>query len=233
MRITEDPEFKAQLIRKITEREFSERTGIHCSDLCYCLNKQVLRRLRRPEEEHTILLFSLGWATQRWLTGQNTDIPEMEVDGITVTCDALMSPDGGKSYQAPWELKCTFQSSAKPIEENTAWIHQIMAQCYVTNSLVAWLSRLEVMGNWKSVFGKKEEKGLPENEKPTLHAYRLEFTQQELDDNWEWLKARSIEFQKLLGGRKPLPKCIALPQLQGWECQYCPVEYKKLCEEAQ
>ena len=121
----------------------------------------------------------------------------------------------------PFELKATFQSSNKDIMENTHWIRQLMAQAYVTKSLVAYLSRFQLMGNWKSIFGKKEEKSLPENRKPTLHAYQLDFTQAELERNWAWLKERRDLFQSLLDGAPMLPKVISIPSGQQWECSYC------------
>jgi len=121
----------------------------------------------------------------------------------------------------PYELKATFQSSSRDIEENGHWIKQIMAQCYVQGSLIAYLTRLEIMGNWKSIFGKKDEKALPENKKPTLTAYHFEFTQGELDRNWAWLKERRDLFQQLLNGAALLPKVVALPSGQAWECDWC------------
>ncbi len=239
MKITEDLEFKARLIKWIAEREFSERVGIHCSDLIYCVNKQAFRRLNPlPDDEHELLLFSLGWATQRWLTSKLEDATTIEVDGIQVTPDvftgislSLKPPRSAVvGITAPWELKCTYQSSQKPIEENMAWMKQLMAQCYVTKSNVAWLSRLEIMGNWKSVFGKAEEKIKAENQKPTLHAYRIEFTEEELKENWVWLRWRRELFLDLLDGKvKVLPKKTALPTEQEWECQYCRKEYKEIC----
>jgi hypothetical protein len=227
MRIVEDLEFKKQILTAIAQREFKERTGVHCSDLLYCLNKQILRRLNPKEStEHQVLLFSLGWATQRWLTGKSEDEETIVKDGIQVTRDCM-------NGNIPWELKATFQSSAKAIEENDSWLAQIKAQCFVTGQTVANLSRLEIMGNWRSVFGKKEEKGLPENQKPTLHAYRLEFTQEELIDNWTWLLSRAELFKDILKRRlddpnEPLlPPPLALPIGHEWECDQC--EYRKEC----
>jgi len=215
MEIIEDREFRQELLQKIERREFKERTGVHGSDLIYCLNKQALRKLNPLDvSDSELLLFSLGWSTQRWLTGQDEDEPEKEVDGIIVTCDALYETK-------PWELKCTFQSSNKPIAENVHWIRQIMAQCYITGTKVAYLSRLEVMGNWKSIFGKKEEKKLPENRKPTLHAYRLEFSTSELLANWLWLKARRSLYLKVLESGELLPRVQALASGQEWECGWC------------
>ena len=231
MKITEDGAFRRELLKKMEEREFSERTGIHQSDLVYCLNKQAIRKSRPVENtDREKLLFGLGYATQRWLTGQDQDEPEKEVDGIIVTLDA-------HKEGTPWELKCTYQSSSRPIEESVHWIKQIMAQCYVTGTTTAYLSRLEIMGNWKSVFKPKgfkdwseEDKFLyeEENQKPTLHAYRLEFTQDELDRFWIWLRERRDLFKVLVEDGVLLPKAVALASGMNWECSFC--SYRAECE---
>jgi len=224
LKIVEDAEFRAGLLKKIADREFSERTGVHCSDLIYCLNKQAIRRLHpEPSEDSETLLFSLGWATQRWLTGKDEDEESRVVDGIIVTCDAVIET-------CPWELKASYQSSNKDISENLAWVRQIMAQCYVLESTTAYLSRLEIMGDWKSVFKPKdyklwnaEEKLVfdKEHSKPALHAYKLEFTREELDKNWEWLKERRDMFQELLDGAPLFPRLAALAPGMAWLCGYC------------
>lgn len=227
MEVSEAPEFRQALIKKIAEREFAERTGTHCSDLLYCLNKQALRRRLgdQPTEQDT-LLFSLGWATQRWLSHKWTDEAPIEMDGILVTCDAnamsiLANPNTVTMFFIPWELKCTYQSSSKDIMDNPAWIRQIMAQCYVQNIATAVLTRFELMGNWKSVFGKKGEKDLPENGRPSLHAYTFKFTSEELAQNWDWLRNRKVMFEALLAGGELLPKILAIPSGQSYECDWC------------
>lgn len=220
MDIRKDEQFRAELITKIAEREFSERTGVHQSDLVFCLTKQALRKLEPSETaEHTMLLFSLGYATQRWLTGQDKDVPEKIVDGITVTLDA-QTPEGN-----PWELKATYQSNSKPIEDSIHQIRQVMAQCYVTGTTFGYLTRLEIMGNWK--FNKKGEDKL-ENRRPTLTAFKLSFTQRELDDFWKWLKMRRDLYLGILETKKMLPKSEALASGMNWECGFC--EYKGRCK---
>ncbi len=96
MNITEDAQFRSYLLKQIEEREFSERTGVHCSDLIYCLNKQALRRItgEKPTEQE-LLLFSIGWSTQAWISGKFIDVPEVEVDRIKVTLDASVCPECG------------------------------------------------------------------------------------------------------------------------------------------
>ena len=254
MNITEDKDFRSALLKKIEQREFHERKGIHQSDLVYCLNKQALRRTHPVvNTDADLLLFSLGWSTQRWLTGQDEDEAEREVDGIIVTLDAR-APSGKKIFKKfgctdieievdemiPWELKCSYQSSTRPVEENVAWLKQLMAQCYITGHLSARLSRMEIEGNYKGLFGKKildeqgntigNEKDLETSRRPTLSAWRFDFTAEELQRNWAWLIDRKEKFETLLQTGTLLPKIVAIPSGQDYECDRC--SYKgNLCKE--
>ena len=227
MEVTRDLEFERYILDKIRKREFQERTGIHCSDLIYCLNKQAIRRiLNTPSEDDEVLLFSLGWSTQRWLSGRIEDEPEVEVDGIKVTLDALY-------LDCPWELKASYQGSERDVTENLPWVKQLMAQCYACGTpdyasehYTARLSRFEIMGNWKWVFGKKEEKLLAK--RPTLSAWRFQFTRQEVVNNWLWLLDRAELFKGILATKVLLPKAIAMYSGTEWQCQYC--KSPELCE---
>lgn len=224
MKITKDNEVRLEIIDKMNSLGFGERGGIHQSDLNYCLNKQALRKIRpTPNTEHESLLFGLGLATQDWITGKTGDEEEVELDGIIVTCDSTWN-------DCPWELKCTYQSSTKPIEDNPHWIRQIMAQCYVTGKTTAYLSRLEIMGNWKWVYRPSkadkiqalvEEFGENWDEHPQLHVYRLEFSQPELERNWGILQERRAAFIKILETQVLLPKAQALAPGGAFECDYC------------
>lgn len=222
MKIERDETFRDTLLEKIRVREFSERTGTHGSDLIFCLNKQALRHLKGDDhDDATLLLFSLGLSTQAWLTGKPSDAPSIEVDGISITPDEYLE-DG-----TPWELKATYKSSRGEIDDSVHWIKQIMCQCYVTHTTTAKLSRLEIMGNWK--FNKKGEKPNPENRRPTLSAYSLEFTQGELDRNWKWMLGRKELFEHILETGELLPKPVALASGMGFECDYC--TFRDYCEE--
>jgi len=130
------------------------------------------------------------------------------------------------------ELKATYQSSNRPIEDNIHWVRQIMCQCYVQGTTEAYLTRFELMGDWGAIFPKgktKEEKATYKalHPRPTLHAYKLSFTQEELDKNWQWFKDRRELFVKMLETKELLPKVVALPPGGSWECGYC--GYKEEC----
>lgn len=224
MEVYDSPEARAEIIRRIREREFTEeRTGIHQSDLNYCLNKQLLRRTNPIDDpaknEQDLLIFSIGWATQRWLTGKDEDEAPIELDGIIVTLDSVL-------FGVPWELKGTYQSSNKPILENVHWIRQVMAQCKVRNVTEAYLSRFELLGDWGSVYPKgKTPKEREENrrasKRPDLHVFRFVFTPTEIEGNWEWLKSRRAVFAQMIETNNLLPRISALAPNGEYECDYC------------
>lgn len=235
MIIKPDEEFRQKLISDIANREFRVRSGVHSSDLIYCLNKQALRKVLddKPTEDE-VLIYSVGWASQRWLTGTFDPDTEYTLDGITVTPD--MEYAG-----SPWELKATYASSSKDIMEQTHWIRQIMAQCKVTGTTTARLSRLELMGDWKMNPPKDWAEAHPKEpyiwKHPTLSAYYLEFTPEEVDLNWAWMRLRHSLFLPLWGmlENSPqimwsdilVPRVSALAPGQTWECGYCKYKNKE------
>jgi len=231
MNITRDLEFETYLVEWIKTREAKEREGTHQSDLLICLNESALRRLKPIEPTRAELLrWGRGYATQRWLTGSLEDEPTVAVNGIQVTPDALWQ-------DAPWELKDTDQSSTKTIEENPYWVHQCMNQCYVLGTTTARLSRLENMGNWKWVYRPKDpvkiaalvaQFGEDWAEHPTISAWKLEFTQEELDRHWQWMLGRKQQFEEILRTSILLPKAKSLASGVEWKCGYC--KYTSECE---
>ena len=228
-----DPSVHVVSVRPVGLKEvvtIETTSGTYCAEGFWahnCLNKTLLKKLNpRPETDQETLLFGMGWMTQRWLTGQDKDIEEKEVDGIIVTCDAL-DPLG-----MPWELKATYQSANKPILENPHWIRQIMAQCKVIGTTTAYLSRYEIMGDWGWVFPKgstPEEKkaNKAKSDRPTLHTYRLYFTKAEINRNWEWFRGRRSLLMMMLDDNTLRTKPIVLPPGQAWECDWCEFRVKE------
>ena len=229
MEIIVDKIFQHKLIQTIETREFHERTNVHSTDLSWCINKQALRKLEpTPNTEKETLLFSVGFMAQRWVVGIEHDVPEITVDGITTTLDALVCPKcwkvstellcscGGKSV--PLEFKATYQSSNRPIEDNLSYIRQVMSQCYVTNTTEAYISRLCLMGDWK----------IKEGNRPILDAFHFTFKPEELNRWWAVMLERRDLFLGILETGNLLPLGVALLPGQEYECNFCP--YKDRCK---
>lgn len=172
--------------------------------------------------------------SQRWLTGKDEDAPTVEVDGIQVTPD-----EWDCVRRAVWELKATYQSASRPVEESQNWMRQLMSQCHVMKTKVAYLTRFCLMGYYRradkaapeTILKNEEQFGSDWADRPTLHAYRLEFTKEDLERNWDWMKRRRDLYLEILETKKLLPKIVALDSGSTYECQYCP--YVEECEECQ
>jgi len=77
---------------------------------------------------------------------------------------------------------------------------------------------MELMGDWK----------IRDGNRPTLSAYKLEFSQEELNKNWEWFKNRKLLYETVLETSELLPKILALPPGGSYECSWC--HYKDQCK---
>jgi len=125
------------------------------------------------------ILIGLGWERQYVdLLPDVVDHPsEIEYDGV------YMSPDGESlSFIYKWvkvihEFKSTYKST-KTVGDLTSqfmWLSQIKSYCKATDTLFAELHVLFLNGDYSYPM------------KPMLKKWRIEFTQQEIDDNWRLL----------------------------------------------
>jgi hypothetical protein len=225
MEIYKDEEAKHEILRRMQTTDFQNRTGIHQSDLVFCLNKSYLRRVcPKPPKESEILRWGRGIASQRWLTQKLEDEPTVELDGIQVTPDALWG-DGNI-----WELKDTDSSSTKEITDSVHYVRQLLNQCKVLGKTTARLSRLFNMGNWKWVYRPKDpvkiqalidQFGADWDAHPTLDVTRFEFTQAEIDANWDMMRDRRDLLVKLIGDGQLIPRAQAQMSGMDWECSDC------------
>jgi hypothetical protein len=105
---------------------------------------------------------------------------EVELDGV------LMSPDGlNMTDEALEEFKCTWMSSRHgivdlygyPNQKFQHWFWQMKAYCYALGCRKAILTVLFVNGDYDRANGMN----------PQLKRYRIEFSEEELVENWSML----------------------------------------------
>lgn len=155
-------------------------------DAAYAEDLSLVEVSGRQEEwwanlpESTRLKMSMGLAWEDWYVPQLQTVAyhpgEMEVEGVYMTHD-------GESLDVVWsqgdhclhEVKLTYKSTKTvgDLETQWMWVSQCKGYCKGLNTLVAYLHVLFVCGNYK----------FPIN--PQLKVWRIEFTQEEIDDNWE------------------------------------------------
>jgi hypothetical protein len=121
---------------------------------------------------------------------------EVTVDGISMTTDAIsVSPD-----MAVHEFKCTWKSMrhATNIEGSTKlwqWLVQTKGYCKGWNTTRAYWHIMWVNGDYS----------YSETGGTSYRIYKLDFTRQEIEDNWSMLK----NYTKIENGRRVLINAIS------------------------
>lgn len=217
---------KADGLRELIMTPFKKRRfrlGLHQSDISFCLRKPFFQKASPEHEDGTAVMFMAGRGHHSLLEEavlkETIGINEhsIERDGIWVTPDVILGPvpEVGAKGNEPIEIKSTRKSSRKSIEEERYWIRQLIAECKVTDSTVGFLAILYLMGDYQRPT------------KPELHAYRFEFTQNEIDEWWQLLLANKATYEKYLEKGEPVPVEEAI--MYTWECGYCDI--RNLCTE--
>lgn len=156
--------------------------GILTPDVTEELSLSDVREIKDPTAILRILL-GLAWEEKYIsLIGDVDDHPrEMELQGVYMTHDgeSVSCVLGCNHYMLVChEVKCTWKSArtvASALEQQHMWMWQIKAYCKALNTRFAMLHVLFVCGDYSYPI------------KPTLRKWLLEFTQEEIDQNWEML----------------------------------------------
>jgi hypothetical protein len=138
------------------------------------------------------------WYIPRILAKYNVvDHPrEMKYEGIYLTHDGeelsvTVTEQGYRSLWRVHEVKCTYKSTRTTgnlnSPKNFMWLAQIKAYCIARGTRYAVLHIMHVCGNYSYPMS------------PLRKTYELEFTQHELDCNWNMLK----EYKELWLMRNP------------------------------
>jgi hypothetical protein len=101
---------------------------------------------------------------------------DLECDGIYCNPDGLgYDPEDGKTPVVE-EYKCTWRSMRKPPTDDPRWMMQIKAYCHVLGTRIAVMYICYLMGDYKG-------------SGPQSRAFRIEFTEQEIEENWNTILA--------------------------------------------
>lgn len=184
------------------------RDSIHLSTLVYCLTRSFIDHVDpiAPTEEE-LMLFAIGYGLQDVMTPENTETPTFEQDGVTFRPDFMLKLNG----DAYAEIKTTRMSTARP-ELPETWYEYIKGGCYMRGVEKYYLSILHLMGNYKPPF-------------PQIRSFTLEFTEDELQFNWDYLMARKRVFDEAIQTNTPPTQFM---YCKDWECKNC--RYKLQCD---
>ena len=217
MIFTRNEPLEQELLQEIDDSMYDgDRAQPSVSGMIYCLTRTFYENnlilpnekgeLRVKHTDEQILLFITGLGLEKTiLTGRQ--ISEAgETEGIQWHVDHYGLDD--KFI----EVKSTRGSSKTSDDISDGWKRQILAYFYVKGISEGDLAILHLMGSYNPPF-------------PQFRVWHLEADQQEIVENWEWIKARAEVYKQAVAtGEAPTPYKFNMD----WECKNC--NWKGLCE---
>jgi hypothetical protein len=172
--------------------------GIHVSNLIRCIATESgildakwaeelsLVDVRQISDPVAILRISIGLAWEDFYVNLLEDVAdhpgEMELDGIYMTHDgesvSVIATEGKKQMVTVChEFKATYKSTntVGDLKTQWMWLTQVKAYCKALRTRHAMLHVLFLCGDYKYPIS------------PQLKVWQVEFTQEEIDDNWTLL----------------------------------------------
>ena len=185
---------------KLPPSRIARSKGIHVSSIIRCIAQETgilapeyyeelsLSDVREIKDPVAVLRMCIGLAWEEWYiptlaeSGVIDHPGEMKLSGIFLTHDAeslsvIITEAGTKTALVVHEVKSTYKSTRTVGDLSTEWmwLSQIKAYCKALGTRFAMIHVLFLCGDY----------GYPI--KPVLKCWQLEFTQQEVDDNWQLL----------------------------------------------
>jgi len=215
MRRVENPELKRKILNHLADlyKIKEVREPNHLSSYIYCRTKGFFdqKQAIEPTDEE-VMLFAIGYGLQDVLTPKDARAELYEFEGIIYRPDMTMTKGEFEKLQ---ELKTTRKSARDHyIDEriSVTWLAYMMGGCRIRNTNQYDLVVLYLMGNYAPPF-------------PQLYADTFYFTDEEIEENWQTIKANKKVLDDALADNKP-PTPFA--HCYDWECKNC--RYKLLCE---
>lgn len=203
MELNVNPAMREWVLDRLTSEYRTPKPTPHSTQLIYCLTNSYYELYDPlPLTERELLLFSVGFGMERVLLGKTKDSP-LKVDGIYVSPDFMMV-EGEWGELKTTRMKPPAHGAEMPLPEG--WVKQIKAYCHCIGVTHYNLAVLHVI-------------------QPALTTWRLDFTPEELLENWEWIKYRLATLVGYIGDVEPP---IPFTYNMEWECGYC--NYRPRCE---
>lgn len=188
-----DPQLREDALQALRDEYKMDvtRPGLHQSALANCLTKAYFDKTAfLPPSNRQVGIFVVGFAFERVLLAREMDRPEsFEVDGITLSLDT-------KNLFGPADLKTTRKSEngrkgEDGFQPSSSWPIQFKSYRY-------GLNRTGDVGYDFGVIVLHLISG-------EVTAWRYVFTQQELEENWDWLLSRKRQLEWMLAHEDPQP----------------------------
>ena len=189
----------------MAEIEDPSRKDQHPSvtDLIYCLTKSYLdmKQDKIVHTRQTKLFFTIGLGLEKAMLVARRDTPTNgQHDGIWYHLDSL-------DHDNLIEFKSTrVKAGTEPEKLPEGWMKQIKSYLKTQGQTKCSLVVLHII-------------------QPEIICWDIEFSQEEIDEQWAWLQNRKAEWEVYVGnGEVPRPFTFNEP----WECLRC--SYKFFCD---
>lgn len=187
----------------------------HTSELIYCLTRSYLNRVDSlPPTDQETMLFATGLGLEQLLLRPHRQGEEGWLDGIYWRADWVKYEEG------LGEFKSTRMSAKKELGDiPVTWQRQVLSYMKAKGTREIILMVMHLMGNYAPPF-------------PSVRVQRGHATQEEIDQNWEWMKQRRDIYMDHLE-RKVIPKQFTYNE--DWECDppSAPCKYLFICQARQ
>lgn len=197
--------FTTELMQDFGKRALEEREGIHASDLDLCLAKSYWRKTDpiAPTIDQ-LLLFAIGFALQYIILGKAAETELGPVDSISMTVDGIINDEH------VIEFKVTRRSLNKfNLKEQGSWLRRTMMYCYAAGRQKAYVTVLFLQGDYKPP-------------RPMIESWELEFSGEELYENWQEMLGRKATLEKALWEPMTSELLADLSYTrEDWECEKC------------
>lgn len=181
----------------------------------YCRTKAFLDQKSAVEpSDQEVMLFALGYGLQDVLTPPIAEAPIYEQDGIVYRPDMVFKLPASE-VEILTELKTTRKSAKYHFMEDSlpeTWLDYMKGGCYLRKTSRYDLVILYMMGDYHPPF-------------PDIYAETDEFTDEEIQENWQKILARKVVLDDSLSTNtppEPFKNCY------DWECKYC--RYQLVCQ---
>lgn len=200
---TRNPQVEQELLRRLRIKYLKPREeGIHVSELYRCLtasywNKSEEHKL--PPTDKELLYFAIGFALEEVLlkNGDNEDQVSEQMDGIWLSKDYVDL--GGIGLDLKSTRMYLLDSGVPKYGWSSMWMRQFMSYARLMDKTIYSVAILQLI-------------------KPDFIAGTFTFTDEELEENWQWvLKRKHILTTYMDMGVPPTP----FAHNEEWECKNC------------
>ena len=214
----ENPELQRKLLNHLASQyKIKEiREPNHLSSYIGCRTKTFFDQQQAIDPtDQEVMLFALGYGLQDVLTPKDAKAEVYQYEGVIYRPDMRLEASVAELGRLI-ELKTTRKSAKHHFQDEAippTWLSYMKGGCKITGVCKYDLAVLYMMGNYAPPF-------------PVIYCDTFEFTEAEIDSNWEVIRANKIVLdESLKAGMPPNP----FQHCYEWECQYC--RYKMMCEQ--